>query len=412
MSFRRRRTPLACTLCRKRKRRCDAQKPTCGTCQELEAECIYDEPSLESIRLHPETDMQGSLNRIEDLLQTNSAQIATLVDTMQRNNYMPASPSFEPSFSGHTSLATDASVSPGTFTSNSTHNEGLFPQAVHPIGVLSEHELLPPLTIPEKHSTSSNHLLLNPAIREMIGQYPSDYFLRLESKNEIPMPAKLRSPDAVGYLDLERTTTDGLVISFFQKVHCYHPLLDRVEFDVMYNNLFSAGSTPSSESCLCLVVFALGATVLEPTVISPFAGMPYMHKLLPDLLFASTWNFSWDIKIVQALILASIYFSYLARPLYSWRLINMAAAHTHFLLPRLESSNCSPSQIEQISRCFWSCFMIESDRLAELEVPQSSLQKLVRLPSRRTTQGLRYRSYLTMDSKLLLPLACCCQENC
>jgi hypothetical protein len=246
-------------------------------------------------------------------------------------------------------------------------------------GVMQEHELLPPLTIPEKHSTSSNHLLLNPAIREMIGQYPSDYFLRLESKNEVPMQLQSQELTMADYLDLDKPTTDALVTAFFARVHCYHPLLNKNEFETLYHSVLSSGFAPGPNTSLCLVIFALGATTIEGSIHSPFSGIAYMQKALPGLLYASTWNFSWDVKTSQALILASTYFSYIARPLYSWRLINMAATHTHFLLPRLETLP-TPSSVqsrEEIARCFWSCFMIESDRLAELEVPQSSLQKLV-----------------------------------
>lgn len=375
MSYRRRRTPLACVLCRKRKRRCDAQKPTCGTCKELEAECVYEEMPLETISLHPENDMQESLNRVENLVHANSVQIAALMETMQRT-YSPTSPTFENPFAQNRSLGAESSVSPGTFVHNASPQYSTGGQLG---GVTQEHELHPPLSIPDKHSTSSNHLLLNITIREMIGQYPSDYFLRLESKNEIPMQPPPQELGFTGYAGLDKLTTDALITAFFAKVHCYHPLLNKAEFEVLYNDVIAEGFTPGPDSCLCLVVFALGATAIQDTARSPLSGLPYMQKALPELLSASTWSFSWNVRTSQALILASVYFSYLARPLYSWRLINLAATHTHFLLPRLEAlpTSNSLSSREDAIRCFWSCFMIESDRVAELEVPQNSLQKLV-----------------------------------
>ncbi|KAF2794598.1 hypothetical protein K505DRAFT_324641 [Melanomma pulvis-pyrius CBS 109.77] len=330
---------------------------------------------VETISLHPEAHVQESLNRIENLLHTNSLQMTALMETMQRNN-SPTSPTFQPSFAGNTPLAADSSISPSTFVH---YPSPQYSMGISYSGVMQEHERLPPLTIPDKHSTSSNHLLLNPAIREMIGQYPSDYFLRLESKNEIPMQLQSQELSMAGYVDFDKPTTDALVTAFFTRVHCYHPILNRDEFEILYNSALSSGLAPGPDTCLCLVIFALGATAIEETIHSPLSGIAYMQKAMPELLSASTWSFSWDVKTSQALILASVYFSYLARPLYSWRLINMAAIHTHFLLPRLEALP-TPNTIlsrEQITRCFWSCFMIESDRLAELEIPQSSLQKLV-----------------------------------
>jgi hypothetical protein len=362
---------LACVLCRKRKRRCDAQKP-CGTCKDLEAECVYEEMPLETVSLHPEHDMQESLNRVENLVHANSVQLAALMESVQRR-YSPTSPTFEPTFARNTSLVAESSVSPGTFVHPSSPHYST--GAAFP-GAMQEHEVLPPLSIPDKHSTSSNHLLLNSSIREMIGQYPSDYFLRLESKNEIPMQPPSQE---LAYADFAKSTTDALVAAFFAKVHCYHPLLNRDAFEVSYSNALSGGLLSGSDTCLCLVVFALGATAKQDNVCPPLSGLPYMQKALPELLSASAWSFSWDVRTSQALILASVYFSYIARPLYSWRLINLAATHTHFLLPRLEAlpTSSSLSSREDAIRCFWSCFMIESDRLAELEIPQSSLQKLV-----------------------------------
>ena len=34
---------IACVLCRKRKLRCDGNKPSCGTCTRLQHDCSYDE---------------------------------------------------------------------------------------------------------------------------------------------------------------------------------------------------------------------------------------------------------------------------------------------------------------------------------------------------------------------------------
>jgi hypothetical protein len=34
---------IACVICRKRKLRCDSEKPSCGTCARLGHDCAYDE---------------------------------------------------------------------------------------------------------------------------------------------------------------------------------------------------------------------------------------------------------------------------------------------------------------------------------------------------------------------------------
>ena len=250
---------------------------------------------VETISLHPEAEMQESLNRVENLLHTNSMQMAALIETMQRNN-QSTSPSFHPPFARPTSQAAEFSVSPGTIIHNSSPQ---YSMGVPFSGVLQDHELLHPLTIPEKHSTSSNHLLLNPAIREMLGQYPADYFLRLESKNEVPLQQQAQELGTPGYVDFDKSTTDALVAAFFTEVHCYHPLLNKDDFEILYNDVLSSGYTPSPDTCLCLVIFALGATAVEGSSHAPFSGIAYIQKALPDLISASTWSFTWDVKISQ-----------------------------------------------------------------------------------------------------------------
>lgn len=64
---------IACILCRKRKLRCDGNKPSCGTCSRLGHECAYDEvrkksgPKRGYVKL-----LEARLNQVEHLLRTQS----------------------------------------------------------------------------------------------------------------------------------------------------------------------------------------------------------------------------------------------------------------------------------------------------------------------------------------------------
>lgn len=383
MSYRRRRVPLACTLCRKRKRRCDAQRPSCSTCRELDAQCVYDELSLETISTHSDSDSQESLRRIEALLQANSQQMATMLENLQRSH--PPQQDISSMSYATLPVSQTSPFSPGSFS----NTDSARPQR-NPVYQFTAQQVdapIPPLMIPDKHSTSSNHLLSNLAIKEMVGYYPSDYFFRLESKNDLPLEGSADLWTQIdASIDLSQETTDLLVSSFFDNVHCYHPLLNKNEFLVDYAQTSKDGYPSGSDTTLCLVIFALGsaADIFDPSSYTHFPGLDYLRKALPEMLMASMWSFRRDPKIVQALIFAAVYFAYLARPLHSWRFVNIAATLTHFLLPRLEDRKIDWSSREKIVRIYWSCFMIECDRLAELEVPQSGLQKhsdIMPLPS-------------------------------
>lgn len=62
---------IACVLCRKRKLRCDGQKPSCGTCTRLQHDCSYDEVRRKS----------GPKRGYVKALEARLAQVETLLKT-------------------------------------------------------------------------------------------------------------------------------------------------------------------------------------------------------------------------------------------------------------------------------------------------------------------------------------------
>lgn len=281
----------------------------------------------------------------------------------------------------------------------------------------------PPLTIPVKHKTSSSYLLCLPDMKALIGEYPNDLFFLLESKNQLPPELTFDGWDTpLSQVHIDKDVTDYLVTVFFAQSYPCHPILDRETFHGIYSHFLEVGIDSSVESALCLVVFSLGAAALTPQTAEGFAtfstrppGMEYMQSALPVLTALSSWSFSWNILLPQALVLASVYFAYIVRPLQSWRLIYSASTLLQFKLSRYDTNILSshplqtdhdssfnseedgPSSRESILRLFWSCFLIECDRLAELELPQSGLQQLTdetSLPDCSNLNSLESTCYL------------------
>ncbi|TPX11733.1 uncharacterized protein E0L32_007470 [Thyridium curvatum] len=265
-------------------------------------------------------------------------------------------------------------------------------------------ENLPPLTIPVGHKTSSNYLLCLPAMKQLIGEYPSDLFFILESRN--PLPAELASqstPVPLSREQLDKDLLDYLVAAFFADAYRCHPILDAEEFRAIYMRFLEdhRRSVVGIEAALCYVIFALGAAGVAPPGSQDFhispPGMEYMQQALPTLISMSSWSFSYSNLLPQALVLASVYFAYITRPLQSWRLIYSASTLLQFKLSRLSTHDSEPSSRESILRIFWSCFIVECDRLAELELPQSGLQQLIdqtSLPSFADIDAMQSTSYL------------------
>ncbi|KAJ5086232.1 C6 finger domain protein [Penicillium alfredii] len=369
MSFNRKRVALACTFCRARKRRCDAQRPSCSHCQELEVECRYDDAPSQRIDTSGGTrEILSRLREIETLLQTQSDRISTLSASTPGSSYGPTQAS-----------PTHPSVPIADLPSNVAVSSTPWPLAG--LDVPPQLPDLPPLTIPVKHKTSSSYLLSLPPVKSLIGEYPTDLFFLLESRNPLPPELSFEQwPVPPASIDIQRETADELVSIFFASAHHHHPILDPGEFQEMYNKFLETGPDKGTASALCMVVLALGAVATVRPDSTRFSqsppGMQYMHHAMPTLLSQSSWYFSCSLLLPQALVLASVYFAYIVRPLQSWRLIYSATTILQFKLSGAVNQEKGPNWRENVIRLFWSCFLVECDRLAELELPRSGLQQL------------------------------------
>ncbi|WZH48528.1 putative C6 finger domain protein [Fusarium acuminatum] len=397
MSFNRQRVALACTYCRHRKRRCDAAKPRCNNCIRSEVDCHYDDGPSQRIDTSGGTkEIISRLKDIRDILDEQHQHLAVLssLDPSQSvsraglltsaiSNANDASPS---NASTHDAQAMDAE--PPRFPSHIEQSSD---------AISSE-----PMNIPVEHKTSSSYLLGLPAMRTLIGEYPANLFFLLESQS--PLPPEL-SPeqwqDPLPPFQIDRPLLDHLVTLFFSSVHVSHPVLDQAEFAQIYERFLEKGPDSSTESALCMTVFALGAvsSSAEGSCDSQCSpnGTEYMKYALPTLMLRSLWLFSFDLALAQALVLASVYFAYIVRPLHSWRLIYLA---TNLLQLKLSNLDCQKQALNTegaILRLFWSCFIIECDRLAELELPRSSLQQLTddaNLPRCENLDDVHMTAYL------------------
>lgn len=200
---------------------------------------------------------------------------------------------------------------------------------------------LPVLTIPAKHITSSNYLLCLPEMKALIGEYPTNLFSSLESRNPLPPEFTFDGWHTMQpIIHIDREITDYLVSVFFSEVHPCHPILDHEAFSRIYARFLETGIDSSVESALCLVVLALGSIALPHDGRQNFdtnlPGLQYMQSAMPTLIAMSAWSVEWNILLPQTLVLASIYFAYIARPLQSWRLVYSASTILQFKLSRYD----------------------------------------------------------------------------
>ncbi|KAH8888392.1 putative C6 finger domain protein [Thozetella sp. PMI_491] len=387
MAFSRRRVALACTYCRHRKRRCDAGKPSCANCIESQVDCQYDDaPSQRIDTSGGSREILSRLRDIHSILEGQAESLASL--SLNTGNARPDMATTSPE--SHSSI-------PFSQSTGTPAAPFLVPDLEAQEGISS----LPPLIIPEKHRSSSSYLLSLPPTKALIGEYPPGLFFLLESKNPLPPPLSLEKWSYAPPPLIDRQATDYLVSVFFSTVHQNHPILDEAKFSDLYEQFLHRGVDTSVESALCMVVLALGSAAIASSGFDRFRddppGMDYMQQALPILIGLSSWSFTQSILLPQALVLASVYFAYIVRPLQSWRLIHSACTLLQFKLSGLDGQMEGPDSYEPILRLFWSCFLIECDRLAELELPRSGLLQLTdetSLPSCSNLDSFQSTCYL------------------
>lgn len=361
LDYPRRRAIIACEICRSRKSRCDGGRPKCKLCTELNAECVYREPG---IKLDAGDKLiLEQLSRIEGLLHSNLAAPVTVGALAG-----PISPatSNTASTGPEDGMAKRLSTTSGTVpTAN--------PLPLNGFGTWSANIS----TMPKSHTTPALHLLQWPVIKDLISR-PCD--------PQVLMQLEMSRPplDFGSHYSLDFSNITPYVHSFFDRVNVWYAVVNPHVWHSHYRTAISQGFRSGAESCICLLVLALGQaghygqSISRIPHNSPPAGMSYFAaawSLLPNLI---TRN---DILSAQCHVLAAAYMMYLVRPLEAWNLLYNTSMKLQLLL---SSPDNIPVQHKELSeRVYWNALMIESDLLAELDLPHSGVvqfEESMRLP--------------------------------
>ncbi|KAK3707032.1 hypothetical protein LTR37_012364 [Vermiconidia calcicola] len=190
--------------------------------------------------------------------------------------------------------------------------------------------------------------------------------------------------DFGSHYSLDFSNITPYVHSFFDRVNVWYAVVNPHVWHSHYRTAISRGFRSGAESCICLLVLALGQaghygqSISRIPHNSPPAGMSYFAaawSLLPNLI---TRN---EILSAQCHVLAAAYMMYLVRPLEAWNLLYNTSMKLQLLLSSPENI---PVQHKELSeRVYWNALMIESDLLAELDLPHSGVvqfEESMRLP--------------------------------
>jgi hypothetical protein len=345
-----------CEICRSRKSRCDGNKPKCKLCTELGAECIYREPG---IKLDAGDKLiLERLARIEGLLQSS------LVG--QTSNLALSTGS--PSVNGATTMSNDDVMQMQT--------GGNFISLLPATGLGTWTTPTNISTMPKVHTNAALHLLQWPMIRDLVSRpYDPQILLQLEMSRE---PLALSKTPC-----LDLSNTSAYIEAFFAKVNVWYACVNPFNWQSHYRIALSNGFREGPESCIVLLVLALGQASCSGSIsrVVPNEdppGLPYFAAawaLLPGLMTRNS------VMSAQCTVLASAYLFYLVRPLEAWTLLSSTSTKLQLLL---SAPGRVPSGERELSeRVYWNALLFESDLLAELDLPHSGIvqfEELVGLP--------------------------------
>ncbi|EFX05743.1 c6 zinc finger domain containing protein [Grosmannia clavigera kw1407] len=347
----RRRAMIACEVCRSRKSRCDGTKPKCKLCTELGATCIYREPG---IKLDAGDKMiLERLGHIENLLQMNLADAISSSSTQQQQQSprreSSALSTLWPSIAAETSPFVSVVPASTIGTWSSTTNIS---------------------TMPKVHTNAAMHLLQWPLICDLVTQpYDPQILLRLEMARE-SLPSLAQTPR----IDLSNMA--AYITAYFERVNVWYACVNPYTWHNLYGTALANGLREGPESCIVLLVLALGQAGLGGSIsrLVPRCDPPGLSYFTAAWALLPAMMTSNSVLAAQCHLLAAVYLFYLVRPLEAWNLLCTTSTKLQLLL--MVPDRVPSGQRELTERIYWNALLFESDLLAELDLPHSGIVQL------------------------------------
>ncbi|KAH7131288.1 C6 zinc finger domain-containing protein, partial [Dactylonectria macrodidyma] len=188
------------------------------------------------------------------------------------------------------------------------------------------------------------------------------------------------------YISTERLDIEQLVEQFFTRVHVKNPILNRPLVEQYCLQYYENGATFNLETCLVLLICALGAVATEFVPGGPSSDIPSENFARLESLRMGNCYFAAAEKrlaaalscnstlAVQCLCLAGIYHMYTINPMAALRMFHAAGSSMQVLVSTEVDSPNGTSQMN--SSLFWACFKSEREILAELPISPPFLGEL------------------------------------
>ncbi|KAL4992664.1 hypothetical protein BDW68DRAFT_195121 [Aspergillus falconensis] len=322
--------------------RCDGRQP-CATCLSTGEDCLY---GAEAIPKSKSDLILDVVLRSENMLRAMSGHLHTLLG--------PTSP-VDPRIAS----SPLAFFSPPTI--DTTHRPPSSPDQISNA------------ILPQFHSSTTESILAWPHFKDLQAlrrNYRGSVF-QLESQRA---PFRHRSSGVLPYMGQEEL--DCVLGSFERNVNFWYPTLSRATRTEVEVRVLSNSLDEDIDSCLALLVMALGcASELVRCVTTDSSDTldtkQHRWQLLSGLYFNLAFRKIYlaqaecSTEAVQCLFYTALFFAFLQRPIQAWSFISAAATKCRLLLS-YSTSDFPSEKLECLRRIFWSCYILESDYLAEL----------------------------------------------
>ncbi|KAJ9633497.1 hypothetical protein H2204_006880 [Knufia peltigerae] len=368
INYPKKRVSVACELCRSRKTRCDAKRPSCSFCWQMGIECNYRrtvvtnppaprvsasyEPQNENVNNDHWQTVIARLDRIETLLEKSSSQWVGLLGVES-----PADPSIPP-----LDLATPLSAS-------------------H----------VPAGRVRHGHQQNGSSLvgLTLSGLSRLVGQQcpPPLYPLADDDDDEAFLERQASPGEAlcrnshltISDLSVSTRSFWRLQNSFARDVLPWCPLFDQ-KYCVDITTRIYEGQFPdkSLETCLTLFVLALGALTRSEHLtddVQVTAGIPGLDYFqVASNILGCDRSSRYGILSIQCRILMGLYCLYCLRPVQAFDAIHEASLGVLALVQckrRLEAD----TELQRMShRAYWACFLLEHELQAYVSYSACLLQ--------------------------------------
>ncbi|KAJ3454786.1 hypothetical protein MRS44_013386 [Fusarium solani] len=310
---RRTRATTACSTCRARRTKCDSRKPDCGFCRARGLQCRY-----EQSKPVPTSKVEEELAAINRRLD----YITSVLPSAQLRSVTPEE-------------APDLSLEDQVFTGE---------------------EKLP------------FQLLGTDCMMSILGLGPgfADELVTLERH-----AASVGTGNSLRMRFIQRDQALSALAAFSTHVHIWYPIL-RPRFSERYLSIISGPLPPGSETCMVLLVAALGVLAQQDHELG-VSSCDDSSELYLEAAMASLPAVLIDksVESVQCLVLLSIYHCCLSKPYQAYDYAMIASFKVQNLLKYVGDGD--GEVYEHVKRAYWAVLLLESELRIHFDVIGSGI---------------------------------------